>query len=126
MQDQWMREGKGFLLVYSITSRQTFDEVAMLRDKILRTKDDDTGSNVPIVLAGNKCDLEDSRQVPKSEGEQLAKEWECAFFETSARDKINNVDCFYKVVQLIREYEERQQQQKKTVKKKKKIICTIL
>merc|ERR1712113_830636 len=49
MQDQWMREGKGFLLVYSIVSRQSFDEVSMLRDKILRTKDTD---DVPIVLCG--------------------------------------------------------------------------
>ena len=41
MQDQWMREGKGFLLVYNITSRQSFDEIAMLRDKILRAKDEE-------------------------------------------------------------------------------------
>ncbi len=41
MQDQWMREGKGFLLVYNITSRATFDEVSMLKDKILRAKDED-------------------------------------------------------------------------------------
>ena len=125
MQDQWMREGKGFLLVYSITSRQTFDEVAMLRDKILRTKDDE-GDQVPIVLAGNKCDLEDSRQVQTNEGQQLAKEWECAFFETSARDKINNVDCFYKVVQMIREYDAKKNQQTQKKIKKKKIGCTIL
>ena len=125
MQDQWMREGKGFLLVYSITSRQTFDEVAMLRDKILRTKDDE-GDSVPIVLAGNKCDLEDQRQVPTNEGQELAKEWECAFFETSARDKINNVDCFYKVVQLCREFDAKKNQQTQKKIKKKKIGCTIL
>jgi GTPase KRas protein len=39
MQDQWMRDGKGFLLVYNITSRATFEEVSTLYDKILRTKD---------------------------------------------------------------------------------------
>eukprot|EP00483_Globobulimina_turgida_P007577 UN07592 len=60
MQDQWMREGQGFLLVYSITSPETFDEIEMLREKILRTKDDE---DVPIVLCGNKCDLENQRQV---------------------------------------------------------------
>ena len=125
MQDQWMREGKGFLLVYSITSRQTFDEVAMLRDKILRTKDDES-DKVPIVLAGNKCDLEEQRQVPTSEGQELAKDWECAFFETSARDKINNVDCFYKVVQMIREYDNKKNQQTQKKIKKKKIGCIIL
>lgn len=41
MQDQWMREGKGFLLVYNITSKSTFDEVSLLYDKILRSKDKD-------------------------------------------------------------------------------------
>lgn len=41
MQDQWMRDGKGFLLVYNIISRPTFDEIHVLYDKILRTKDTD-------------------------------------------------------------------------------------
>jgi GTPase KRas protein len=51
MQDQWMRDGKGFLLVYNITSRPTFDEVSVLQEKIVRTKGTD---KVPIVLVGNK------------------------------------------------------------------------
>ncbi len=41
MQDQWMREGKGFLLVYSVTSRVSFDEISTFKDKILRAKDVD-------------------------------------------------------------------------------------
>merc|ERR1712177_76792 len=97
-----------------------------LRDKILRTKDDDSGENVPIVLAGNKCDLEDSRQVTYEQGAELAKEWNCAFFETSARDKINNVECFYKVVQLIRDLEARKAEEGSKKVKKKKLKCTIL
>lgn len=42
MQDQWMRDGKGFLLVYNIISRTTFDELSVLYEKILRTKDADS------------------------------------------------------------------------------------
>ncbi len=80
MQDQWMRDGKGFLLVYNITSRPTYEEVSVLYDKILRTKDTD---KVPIVLVGNKCDLKDERQVEYTEGAELAKKWNCPFFETS-------------------------------------------
>ena len=38
---QWMREGKGFLLVYSIDSRNTFDEISVFKEKILRAKDMD-------------------------------------------------------------------------------------
>merc|ERR550525_1484289 len=99
MQDQWMRDGQGFLLVYNITSRPTFDEVSTLYDKILRTKDAD---KVPIVLVGNKCDLKDERQVEYCEGSDLAKNWQCSFFETSAKIKLNNEACFFQLVREIR------------------------
>jgi len=99
MQDQWMRDGQGFLLVYNITSRATFDEVSTLYDKILRTKDTD---NVPIVLVGNKCDLKDERDIEYIEGADLAKSWGCSFFETSAKIKLNNEACFFELVRNIR------------------------
>jgi len=102
MQDLWMREGKGFLLVYSITSSHTLEECEVLRDKILRTKDEDV--TTPIVLCGNKCDLNDQREVEKTRGEALAKKWNVPFFETSAKMKINNVNCFYEIVRQIRKH----------------------
>jgi len=105
MQDQWMRDGKGFLLVYNIISRPTFDEVSVLYDKILRTKD---AVKVPVVLVGNKCDLKDERQVEYQEGADLAKQWGCPFFETSAKIKLNNEACFFELVREIR------REQKKT------------
>merc|ERR1712173_258909 len=55
----------------------------------------------PIVIAGNKCDLrnpDDSSQVTKASAEELAAKWKCKFFETSAKEKINNEQCFYEVV----------------------------
>jgi GTPase KRas protein len=60
MRDQYMRTGQGFVMVYSITSRSSFDEINAFREQILRVKDKDT---VPMVLAGNKCDLATERQV---------------------------------------------------------------
>jgi len=105
MQDQWIREGKGFLLVYTITSQQSFDEMKTFYKSILRTKDAD---KVPLVIAGNKCDLRDindPNQVSTADGKALAAEWGCPFFETSAKDKINNEECFYEVVREIRKAE---------------------
>merc|ERR1712154_591807 len=101
MQDQWMREGQAFLVVYSITTRNTFDEAIIMREKILRCKEEE---DPPIVLVGNKCDLEDQRQVQTSEGQELAKEWgdQSRFFETSAKEKINHEECFYEAVRLVR------------------------
>lgn len=119
MQDQWMRDGKGFLLVYNITSRPTFDEVSVLHEKILRTKDTD---KVPIVLVGNKCDLKDERQVEYTEGAEWAKKRNCPFYETSAKIKLNNEACFFELVREIRRMDKAQPQ--KVVKKK--TTCTIL
>ncbi len=48
------------------------------------------------VLVGNKCDLE-NREVSREKGEELAREWGCSFFETSAKDKINHEECFFQV-----------------------------
>lgn len=105
MQDQWMREGKGFLLVYSIVNRSTFEELDELYRKILRAKD---VNKVPLVIAGNKCDLRDTsdpRQVTKEEAAKLAGSFGCSHFETSAKERINNKECFFQVVREIRKAE---------------------
>ena len=60
MREQYMRSGEGFLLVYSITSRQSFEEIQQFQSLILRVKDKDY---FPMILVGNKCDLEDEREV---------------------------------------------------------------
>ena len=72
------------MLVYDITSRTSFDEVEKLREMIAQAKDADP-ENLPIVLLGNKCDLDDMREVEKSEGQNYAKDTQHPFFETSAK-----------------------------------------
>jgi len=61
MREQYMRTGEGFLLVYSITSRESFEEITTFQQQILRVKDKDS---FPMVVVGNKCDLEHERKVP--------------------------------------------------------------
>lgn len=60
MREQYMRTGEGFLLVYSITDRQSFEEIMTFQQQILRVKDRDY---FPMIVVGNKCDLEGERQV---------------------------------------------------------------
>lgn len=64
--------------VYSVTLETSFQEVHSFYDQVLRVKDVE---KIPFVLVGNKCDLETDRQVSKEEGEKLARELECKFFE---------------------------------------------
>ena len=45
--------------------------------------------DVPMVLVGNKCDLEEERVVGKDQGLNLARQFSnCTFMETSAKAKI--------------------------------------
>jgi GTPase KRas len=102
MRDQYMRTGQGFICVYAITSRSSFDEISSFREQILRVKDE--LDKVPMVVAANKCDLESERQVTTAEGQDLAKSFGCPFYETSAKARINVEDSFYQLVREIRKY----------------------
>ena len=63
MREQYMRTGEGFLLVYAINSRESFDEITTFQQQILRVKDKDS---FPMVVVGNKLDLESERVVSRA------------------------------------------------------------
>ncbi|KAH8744114.1 ras family-domain-containing protein [Hyaloscypha sp. PMI_1271] len=102
MREQYMRTGEGFLLIYSITSRRSFEEILSFQQQILRVKDLDY---FPIIIVANHCDREDERQVSRQEGEALACSFGCQFIEASAKARINVEDSFYSIVREIRRYE---------------------
>ena len=99
MRTQYMRQGKGFIIVYAIDDRASFEEVEVFHRDLLRTKG---ATNVPVVICGNKCDLEDKRVVSKTEGEELADRLKAKFFETSALANLHIEDAFRTVVREIR------------------------
>ncbi|MCJ1312247.1 Ras GTPase [Agyrium rufum] len=101
MREQYMRTGEGFLLVYSINSRQSFEEIQVFQQQILRVKDKDY---FPIIIVGNKCDLESEREVSRQEGEAMARSFGCKFIETSAKSRINVDNSFFDIVREIRRY----------------------
>jgi GTPase KRas protein len=100
MRDQYIRTGGGFLLVYSVANRDTFEAMPDFRDQILRVKD---SSTFPIVLVGNKCDLpSEQHKVTAQEGKELAKKFGCHFFETSAKTRMNIEECFEQLVKEMK------------------------
>lgn len=88
----------GYLLVYSVTSRQSFELIKVIRDKILNSIGSDL---IPIVLIGNKSDLTYQRQVETEEGLSLSKEFGCKFMETSVRDNVNIDTAFESLIDAI-------------------------
>ncbi|QSL65239.1 hypothetical protein MERGE_002548 [Pneumocystis wakefieldiae] len=81
----------GFILVYSVASKSSFEMIKIIRDKILNH----TGTEqVPIVIVGNKSDLHIQRQVTPEDGKNLALKWGCSWTEASARHNENVAKIF--------------------------------
>ena len=101
LRDQYMRSGDGYIIVFSITSVTSFLEVNAIKDQLNMVLDVDNNTLIPIILVGNKCDLEEYRQVQSSDAQRLAEEWRVKYFETSAKNKTNINRIFEELVYLI-------------------------
>lgn len=101
LRDQYMRSGDGYIIVFSITSVTSFLEVNAIKEQLNIVLDTDDNTLIPIILVGNKCDLEEYRQVQSSDAQRLAEEWRVKYFETSAKNKININRIFEELVYLI-------------------------
>ena len=99
MRDLYIKNGQGFLLIYSLLNRQTFNDLKAIKDQILRVKNMDT---VPMILVGNKSDMFDEREVSANEAKLLAEEWGCPHFETSAKTSSNVDEMFSEIVRQMK------------------------
>ena len=91
---------QGVILMYDITSRETFERLNIWLDIIKQMTND-----IPIVLVGNKLDLEDNeddgRIIEYGEGEDFAKENDFDFFEVSAKNGTNVEKAFISIAEKI-------------------------
>ena len=95
-----IRWGDGFLIVYSINDRRSYEEATLLKQHVEELR---RPSSVPCVIVGNKRDLEHRRTVTRKDGEKLVTEGACAFFETSARDSGTEVvECFHELYREVK------------------------
>ncbi|KAG1653007.1 Ras-related protein M-Ras [Nymphon striatum] len=101
MREQYMRKGDGFLLVYSVIDKQSYENIRNFYTQILRVKDRDS---YPMLLVANKVDLVHLRKFTEEQGRELASHLKIPYIETSAKDPPLNVDAaFHEVVRIIRD-----------------------
>jgi len=118
--DQFMKNGHGFLLVFSITSPTSFKLINDLNERVKRAH----SADMPVVVLGNKCDLEDQREVSREKGEEWAKKHGAGFFEVSAKTKQNISEAFIWLVKAINTWRGNHPDlMQRNEKKKKK--CTL-
>jgi Ras-related protein Rab-8A len=79
-----IKNAEGVLLMYDVTKKSSFQSISEWMESIYNSKP----KNFPIILAGNKIDLE-KREVTTEEGEKLAKDYGIPFFEISNKEGIN-------------------------------------
>lgn len=99
IRDNYFRSGEGFLLVFSITEQESFSSTADFREQILRVKEEEM---IPLLVVGNKCDLEDRRQVSSEEAAAKALEWGVPYVETSAKTRANVDKVFFDLMREVR------------------------
>ncbi|PRP79733.1 ras-related protein Rap-1b-like [Planoprotostelium fungivorum] len=112
MRDLYMKNGHGFILVYSITSQSSFNDLRDMHEMILR---------VPLVLCGNKCDLVDQRVVTTEQGVSMGLQMNASFYESSALKNLNVEELFVDLVRQVNRI-----QPKKEMGKKKTKGCSLL
>lgn len=123
MRELYIKNGQGFVLVYSVTDKQSLQELLAIREQILRIKDTET---VPMVLVGNKCDLTNERELTPEDGIEISRRWHrVPFYETSALYRMNVQDAFVDVVRQIIRKEVRQQQQQQKQLQDQRVASTF-
>lgn len=116
----WLRGKDAIIFVYDITSRQSFNELDNFYDNTNLLYED---KSPPLILVGNKSDLEKSRQVPIAEAEAKAKGWKASLYiETSAKTGDKVEECFFNAIRAVRA----KGGKKKERKEEKSKFCTLL
>ena len=95
--DMAIKDANVFILMYSIISPLSFDEVDKFYDKVKKC----TNGTPNIILVGNKCDMSDDRAVKNEQGQSKAQSFGgCPFIECSAKNDINITQVFEKALDL--------------------------
>ena len=118
-----LKGAEGIILMYDITKRDTFESITGWIKSIKEVK----GENFPIALIGNKCDLNEKREVDMEEGENEAKKNGFLFFETSNKDGTNVEEAttalISKVVELRKKQNTEKDETDQTSKKSYKLVA---
>ena len=114
----YFKGAHGILLIFDITSRDSFKELENWLGEVERN----ASSQILKILIGNKCDLEEEREISKDEGEAFAMRNGMQYIETSAKNNTNVDQAFEALAKIMVDYSNKktpvmnEKNEKKTIK----------
>ena len=94
-----IKKAHGIIIMYDITNKSSFDSIP----DIIKNIKEEKGDYFPMILIGNKKDLEQDREIKKEEGEELASKNGIEYFEISNKEGINIQEAGFSIVNKILE-----------------------
>ena len=94
-----IKKAHGIIIMYDITNKSSFDSIP----EIIKNIKEEKGNDFPMILIGNKKDLEQDREIKKEEGEDLASKNGIEYFEISNKEGINIQEAGFTIVNKILE-----------------------
>ncbi|XP_048124253.1 EF-hand calcium-binding domain-containing protein 4B [Alosa alosa] len=119
---QFFRRVDGVVVIYDITVEESFHAVRPWLCNIQEA----VGDDIPIMVLGNKMDMESEREVSLKEGHRLAEESHLIFYEVSAYTGYNIMESLIHLARVLRETEDHEKEitvQLSTPHVKKKSCC---
>jgi len=94
--------GDAFLIVYAVNNAHSFDIVREMRQLVLEIKGDLLTSSVPMVIVGNKCDVDDNiREISRDYAETIVRDqWSTSYIETTCLQRESVLNAFHHLLNL--------------------------
>ena len=94
-----IKKAHGIIIIYDITNKASFDSIP----EMMRIVNEEKGNDFPMILVGNKIDLEQAREIETEKGKSLAEENGIEFFEVSSKEGMNVQEAGFGIVNKILE-----------------------
>ncbi|EDR29399.1 hypothetical protein, conserved [Entamoeba dispar SAW760] len=122
----YIRTRDGFILMYSITSRYSFDLIQDIHNEIYRIRDKEMNEHIPCIIVGNKSELTEEREVGTEEGMKYSESVRCHFIESSAKRNENINEIFEIITKDVIKYKENNNQIESSNEEIKQKGCFIV
>lgn len=105
----FLRNAEGVVIVFDVTSQDSFDNV---KGWINSIKSNLGEKIIPIIIVGNKIDMENMREISKEDGKKIASENDFKYFETSAKTGIGVDEAIKEIVNQILDIQDKNEDEK--------------